>query len=261
MKNKSKEYLLFQEELLSNGFLEATQKKGRFYRQATDLTAFIVNLTDGECYVDVLYGFASTACMKGDEDWFSHYGADSYDCHVRQMLCISEEYGEDLARQEITDFYNEYTSLSKDEILLLKKERQKAFLNHFTLTLKPLGFKKKGNKWIKELEMGYVLTFHAQKSAFSDEYYFNVLVSLPNVVFPACFHSRVVMFGRDIYNWQLMSEEQIENLIKFAMDNYITPILTTPLLNLGKTDFVCESCNCPRNKCKNCWVDHNLWGR
>ena len=43
MKNKSKEYLHFQEDLLSNGFLEAREEKGHFYRQATEQTAFIVN--------------------------------------------------------------------------------------------------------------------------------------------------------------------------------------------------------------------------
>ena len=259
MGNKSKEYLHFQEELIANGFLEAREEKGHFYRQATEQTAFIINLTDGECYVDVLYGFATIPCVEGKNNWFSIYGADVDDCHVRQTLCISEEYGEDLARQEIIDFYNLYKSFSKDEILLLKKERQKAFLNHFTLALKPLGFKKKRNKWLKELEGGHILTFEAQKSAYSDQYYLNVLISLPNVIYPACFHTRVDMFGITLYNWQLMSEEQIENLIKFTMDNYITPILTTPLYDLGKTEFICKSCVCPRSKCKYCWVDHNLW--
>lgn len=260
MKNKSKEYLRFQEELISNGFLEAKEKRGHFWRETTEKTAFIINLTDGECYVDVLYGFAAIPCVKGEENWFSSFGADMDDCHVRQMLCISEEYGEELARQEVADFYNAYQSLSKDEILLLKKERQKEFLNHFAIVLKPLGFKKKRTKWLKELEGGYVLTFEAQKSAYSDQYYFNVSINLPNVIYPACFHRRVDMFERTLYNWQLLSNEQVENLVKFTMENYITPILKTPLPDLGKTEFVCSSCTCQRNKCKNCWVDHNLWG-
>ena len=110
MGNKSKEYLHFQEELIANGFLEAREEKGHFYRQATEQTAFIINLTDGECYVDVLYGFATIPCVEGKNNWFSIYGADVDDCHVRQTLCISEEYGEDLARQEIIDFYNFYKS-------------------------------------------------------------------------------------------------------------------------------------------------------
>ena len=45
---------------------------------------------------------------------------------------------------------------SKDDILALKKERQKAFLSRIHAYLKPLGFAKKASKWTKKLPDGFV---------------------------------------------------------------------------------------------------------
>ena len=109
--------------------------------------------------------------------------------------------------------------------LAIKKERQKEFLSHFALALKALGFKKKGTKWTRILNSGKALTFDAQKSAFSDQYYFNVTVHEASNLYATHSYERVVMYGSDIYNWQLMTQNQIENLIQYALKNYIEPKL------------------------------------
>ena len=249
-------YKRYCEALLTNGFTEAKQEKGHFYRHSTAQTAFIINLHDGEFFVDILYGFASTA----NEEWFIENGAHSDTCQIRQILSICEKNDEIPVAQTIKKFYEKYKNYSKDEILSLKKELQKGFLDRFTHILKPLGFKKKGAKWSKELENNHLLTLDAQKSAYSDQYYFNISVHPITVPYLGCFNTRVVMFDSDIYNWQLMSDEQIDNLINFTMEHYITPILKMPLIELGKTDFICERCACTRNKCHACWVQRNLWG-
>ncbi len=260
MNIKSEKYIQYENMLLSKGFNKAKEKDGHFYRQTTSKAAFIVNLEDSEYCVDVLYGFASTACMLGDEDYFANYGSDKDSCHIRKISSVYEE-NEETVLQEITQFYDKYKSLSKDDILLQKKEIQKTFLNNFSKALKPLGFKKKGAKWLKELVNSFFLTFDAQKSSFSDQYYFNVSIAPQNNIGFGCLYTRVVMYEEGIYNYQLMSDKQIESLVNFALDNYITPIISTPLLNLGKTDFVCKQCACQRNKCANCWVQKNLWGQ
>jgi len=216
----------YREMLLSKGFSETKQKHGRFFRQTTKQTAFIINFEDDdeEC-ITVLYGFASTACMAGDEEWFSNYGSDSDTCQVRNILCVWDDESESNASKTILEFYDKYKGHSKDEILAVKKERQKAFLDHFARALKPLGFKKKGTKWTKEICRGKALSFEAQKSAFSDQYYFNVSIHAVSDFYARQSYERVVMFGRDIYNWQLMTEEQIENLIQYAIKTNIEPKL------------------------------------
>ena len=221
---KSERYMKYREILFLNGFSEAKQKDGHFFRQATEQTALVVNFEDDEeSYITILYGFASTAYMAGDEEWFVNHGADIDDCQVRNILCVWDEESEANARTSISDFYEQYKNHTKEEILAVKKERQKEFLAHFARALKPLGFKKKGTKWTRALDNRRALTFDAQKSAFSDQYYFNVIVHEISNLYATHSYERVVMYDSDIYNWQLMTSEQIEKLIQNALKNYIEP--------------------------------------
>jgi hypothetical protein len=220
-------YARYKQMLFAKGFSEAKKKSGRFFRQATEQTAFVVNLEDdGENCATILYGFASTAYMIGDEEWFSNHGSDAEECQVRNICCIYDENTENENGESILQFYNQYKDYSKAEILAVKKERQKAFLAHFARALKPLGFKKKGTRWSRTIDGERTLSFDAQKSAYSDQYYFNITIHNPSDYYSAFSHERVVMCGRNIYNWQLMTDEQIENLIEFTLKTYIEPILS-----------------------------------
>ena len=221
---KSERYMKYREILFLNGFSEAKQKDGHFFRQATEQTALVVNFEDDEeSCITILYGFASTAYMAGDEEWFANHGSDMDDCQVRNILSVWDDASETNARTSISDFYEQYKNHTKEEILAVKKERQKEFLAHFARALKPLGFKKKGTKWTRALDNRRALTFDAQKSAFSDQYYFNVIVHEASNLYATHSYERVVMDGSGIYNWQLMTVEQIDNLIQYALRNYIEP--------------------------------------
>ena len=221
---KSERYMKYREILFSKGFSEAKQKDGHFFRQATEQTAFVVNFEDDEeSCITILYGFASTAYMAGDEEWFVNHGSYMDDCQVRNILSVWDDASEANARTSISDFYEQYKNHTKEEILAEKKERQKEFLAHFARALKPLGFKKKGTKWTRALDNRRALTFDAQKSAFSDQYYFNVTVHEISNLYATYSYERVVMYGSYIYNWQLMTAEQIDNLIQYALKNYIEP--------------------------------------
>jgi hypothetical protein len=135
---KSVRYMQYRESLLSHGFSEATCCYGNFLLPTTENAAFIVNLGDEEYGVSIVYGFASTA---GDPAWFADHGVDNETCQVRNITFVHDEKTEEEASLEISDFYRQYESLSKDEILALKKERQKVFLGYFARAFKPLGFK------------------------------------------------------------------------------------------------------------------------
>lgn len=218
---KSDRYDRYRERLLQSGFSEAQLRPGRFFLRSANQTAFVVNLYDEDFGVSVLYGFASVAQMTGDEDWFSNYGWDDTECHLRNILFIHDEASELFSDEKIHGFYAQYKDCSKDEILRLKKERQKLFLAHFKQALKPLGFKKKNTRWTKDLGSGRALSFEAQKSAWSDQYYFNVIVHKSSDLYARESFQRVVMNGHDLYNWQLMTEQQIQDLIQFTLQNYI----------------------------------------
>ena len=44
-----------------------------------------------------------------------------------------------------------------------------------------------------------------------------------------------------------------------AIQNVLTPILNTPLAELGGKKDIWQHCTCARNKCDTCWVQKNLW--
>lgn len=222
---RSARYMEYRKMLFENSFSEATKHTGHFFRQATEKTAFVINLYDEDGALCVVYGFASTAIaeMTGCENHFEEYGADRESCHVRNIIRIDNN--ELSALIVIAEFYNIYKDFQKEQILEVKKERQKNFLAHFAGPLKKLGFKKKGTKWTRLLDEERALSFEAQKSAFSDQYYFNVSVHSPSDFYARSSYERVVFGGTDIYNWQLMSEEEIGELIEFSIKNYIEPKL------------------------------------
>lgn len=220
---RSARYMRCRDRLLAQGFTEAACRVGNFFLPATEKTAFVVNLYDEESGVTVLYGFASTAYTAGDAAFFANFGADDTSCQLRNILYLWDDNSALLAEKTISGFYFRYKDSPKDEILKLKNERQKVFLDHFSQALKPLGFHKKRSRWTKALHDGMALTFEAQKSAFSDQYYFNVVVHKASDFYASQSNRRVVINHSDIYNWQLMTEAQISNLIRYALAEYILP--------------------------------------
>ncbi len=215
-------FLQYRDRLVDAGFTEAAEKAGCFFRMTAGDTAFIINLHDDEYGVSVLYGFARAA-SEGARECLNLWGSDDESCHVRNLTFIHDEASEAAAAAVIFAFYEQYKDFTGDGILAVKKERQKAFLDHFARALKPLGFRKKRTTWTKALGGGRALSFDAQKSMYSDQYYFNVTIHAETDFYTRESDKRVVLFGRDIYNWQLMTDEQTENLIRFALQEYILP--------------------------------------
>ena len=250
---------VYKEQLLNAEFSRAELKPYRFFRAETEKTAFIVNLTETECGIGVFYGFCSTAFMPGGEDFFREYGKDKDDCTLRCYIEIESDEQESKAKELIQEFYTFYHNTEKDELLNIVKEQRKAFLQNFTTLLKPLGFKKKGNKWSKQFADEYNLTFEAQKSSYSDQYYFNIIIDkIGSTGQPYCYYTRADTNPECIYNWQLMSEAELEVLLT-TTEKMINDILNTNIEALGKQEWVWEHCLCSRKHCDICWVEKNLW--
>ena len=249
--------LSLREEILKANFKEAERefRQFGFYRCTLEKVAFIVNLKDYGDHIGVTYGFTSIV----DQDHLRYYGEDNRDIKIRFHSVIKTDQDNIAVASEIKRVYDTYLNRSKDEILLLKKERQKQFLQKIADKMKPLGFKKKGAKWTRPLECDFCLEFEAQKSQWSDEYYFNVCVYHKDVQFPQCYGTRLNTNGKGIYNWQLMTDEELNCLLEEAIQNILIPIINTPLAELGTRKEIWQGCTCQRNKCNTCWVQKNLW--
>lgn len=265
IKNKTKEFKAL---LLKNGFKEADHYKEnkfckfKYYKQTKKDVAFVVNLEVYSKYIEIHYGYASTAFTKmtGCADTLEKYGVDSCDINLRNMIEYSYGDSETLLWNEIKAFYDNYLNLSKDEILEVAREKKKAFLNKINESLKLLNFKKKNTTWIRCLETDYYLKFEAQKLQWSDEYYFNICISKMNDQPFVCYYSRVNTNNKGIYNWQIITDEKFIELMNSIINDYLLPIINTPINELGKKREIFSGCACSRKKCNNCWIEKNCRG-
>ncbi|MBR2971025.1 MAG: DUF4304 domain-containing protein [Clostridia bacterium] len=246
------------EEILKAGFKEAEMhfRKFCFYRCTREKVAFIVNLDDYGDHISVTYGFTSIA----DQDFLKKYGESNDGIKIRFSSAIKTEQDKIAIADAVKKVYDTYLDKTKDEILALKKERQKEFLQKIAVRLKPLGFKKKGARWIKDLTQDFCLEFEAQKSRWTDLYYFHVNVYRKDGQFARCYEERLNINNiKGTYNWQLMTDEELNCLLNDAIQNFLVPIMNTPLSELGGKNYIWQGCICKRDRCPTCWVQKNLW--
>ena len=257
----------YRTELLAFGMQEPSKQKSEawhwyFFKPITELTAFIVNLTGEDKYIKAVYGYASTAFTRftGDENALIGWGVTDADITIREKFIICDDADEKTARSLIADMYNQYLQTQKDDLLTFAREKRKAFIKHIALKLKALGFKKKANTWKRALDGEYYLMFNAQKSSFSDEYYFNVSIGKNGTdKYGDCYETRLAPQGMYPMDWQALSYEEFE----FFLNNTVIPaleeIISTPLTELGKKQSYWLGCSCDRKECHCCWMQKNIW--
>ena len=225
----------FRSQLLGAGFQEAalwhsSPKLGLFYRPCTEQTAFVVDQLGTAHWVEVAYGFASTAFtrIKGNEDSLAKAGVSATEIHLREKLLLASWEDEPSAREAVAALYRAYPFLEKEELFALVQEKRKAFLRQISQALRPLGFRKKGNAWTADLAPGTVLQWHAQKSGFSDEYYFNLFIRKQGAVYQgSCFYDRLHPAGLCPLDWQAMPPEVFQHFL----DSTVVPVLEKILCN------------------------------
>lgn len=248
--------------LVAAGFSEALKTKNHFWKQITELTAFIVNLNKVNDGINVIYGYASTAFtrMIGDENALIDWGVRDSEINIREMIVISDEIREASAVVQIRALYEKYLYTEKDKLLAQAKEKRKAFIKKIAVKLKPLGFKKKANTWRKELNSDYYLMFNAQKSSYADEYYFNVYIGKNGSnQYGNCFYTRVAPENASPLDWQLYGSDDFDVFLDHEVVPMMMRIVNTPLQELGKDRELWKQCYCQRNICEPCWMEKNVW--
>lgn len=228
---------------------ESSSSHWYFYKPMTELTAFIINIIGNEFYVEVTYGYASTAFtrMAGDENALIEWGVSDEDITIREKVIICDETDEAAAKTKIAEIYAAYRSTPKDDLLLLAKEKRKAFIQQIQTKLKPLGFKKKANTWTRPLSDTYYLSFNAQKSAFSDEYYFNLYIGKNGTnEYGDCYYTRIAPNGMSPMDWQALTNEELDFFLEKSVIPELEKIIGTPLTELGKISSYWIGCHCNR---------------
>jgi len=257
----------YRTELLSFGMQEPSKREldewhWLFYKPVTEWTAFVINLTGTDDYIEAAYGYASTAFTKmaGDENALAEWGISDTDITIREKIVFCDEAGETMTRHQITQMYEKYLQTSKDELLSAAKEKRRAFIEQIAAKLKPMGFRKKANTWTRTLEGEYYLSFNAQKSSFSDEYYFNVYIGKKGSNrYGDCYYARIFPDNMPAIDWQTLSKDEFEIFLNRIVVPNLELIINTPLYELGKLPMIWTNCSCDRNKCEQCWVEKNRW--
>ncbi len=233
-----------------------------FYKPMTDLTAFVVNLTGKDEYIQITYGYASTAFTRcsGDENTLDEWGISDESVTLREKIHIHDANDEQIAKDKIAQMYERYAQTQKDDLLLVAKNKQKEFIQQIASKLKPLGFKKKANTWTRILEDEYYLMFNVQKSAFSDECYFNIYIGKNGTNdYGDCYYTRIAPQEMYPLDWQSISKEDFDLFLEKIAIPMFQNIIATPLSQLGKVPSYWKGCTCNHTKCQQCWMEKNLW--
>lgn len=233
-----------------------------FYKSMTDLTAFILNLRGSDTGIEITYGYASTAFTKfaGCENSLLERGVFDEHINIREKITICNEADETTAKVKIADMFFAFQHTNKDDLLLFTKEKRKAFIQQIQAKLKPLGFRKKANSWTYTIDDTFYLMFNAQKSDFSDEYYFNIYIGKNGTNdYGDCYYTRIAPKGMFPMDWQALSKEDFDSFLENEMIPKLKKIIDTPLKELGQISSYWNGCYCDHKKCERCWMKKNMW--
>ncbi len=242
IKNKTRD---FKEILLKNGFKEAEFYvenrlwKWKFFKVTSEDVAFVINLEPHDNYIEIYYGYASTAFTKmtNCENALNEHGVGSDTINIRSMIKFKCRDDEAIIYNKIKNFYDEYNSLTKNELLELAKEKRKEFISKVNSKLKSIGMKKKSSTWTISLNNEYKLSLIMDKTRFCDcyDFYYAIHNIEENIPMKRC-HSSYIAYEyknqRCHLNYQCYSEEELENFLNFIVDSNLLPIIKTKESNL-----------------------------
>lgn len=254
-------FLEYREKLLAYGMVNPKNRLRteieRFYKYTSDQTAFAINIDDHGDHLLIGYGVTTVSLASDYRSFFEENGGDNDNMTIRRCIKIKSEAEEAEAAERIKVFFAEYGSFTKDEILARSKEMRKEFLKVITDKLKPLGFKKKSNHWLKPLENGFYIEFYADKSQYSDQYQFDIYLFRENII-PRCYYN-VPKYNKDCafdgtyFNWQFTSREAFARLLDEGVLPIIEHILETPQNTWADDESISGLVRlCDRSKCEYC---------
>lgn len=269
----------YRKKLLAAGFFEASNPlfitgKNHFCKELSDKIAFVVNMKDNPSEFGIVYGIKSTAIYWNEREkaFFYENGVYDDDCTLRFYVKIDSQETELRAAEQIKALYEQALTLTKDSLLTISKDNRKAFIGKITDTMKPLGYRKKGNTWYKKLNNDVVLQLWADKNPYADLYWFEVDIYCKRSTRGLwCYSKRIKTAKEDrfdwknsntaecVFDWQLQSDELLRNILHRIIHEYLLPMEQTDLVQLGKQDDIQANCICPRDCCETCWIEKNLW--
>lgn len=190
--------------------------------------AWVLNLRRKFDGLLVEAGFAFPANTPEDRALFAEQGCTDTDIRLRlcRLVHTPEELQAVLAEAET--LRQAWFDRSRDEVKKEIAARQKAFVARITAQLKPLGFRKKALHWTYARPDGWHVDFSAQKSAWTDAFYFNLLLTEPDKHpwYMGVIDERPL---GNLLDWQTMPGEDFDDLLRAVVQRRILPLMSAPI--------------------------------
>ena len=200
--------------LKEKGFVESLYNVGYFNKILTSNTALVINIKDYGKYIGLVYGITTVSDAEEYRNFFDRFGKPDDEITLRKSVSFVREEDETKAQAHIQDFLLQYKDLSKEELLLVSKENRKKFINAFNVLLKPLGFKKKSNKWSKDINDRLVFNFYLSKSQYSDIYYMDTWINSKDNENEISYKKRYLYQNHPHIDWQLIDMNDFNIYLK-----------------------------------------------
>ena len=203
-------------------------REGCFLEYTPGGFAWVLNLRRKFDGLLVEAGFAFPANTPEDRALFAERGCTDTDIRLRlcRLVHTPEELQTVLAEAEA--LRQAWFARSRDEVKKEIAARQKAFAARITAQLKPLGFRKKALHWTCARPDGWHVDFNAQKSAYTDAFYFNLLLTEPDKHpwYMGVIDERPL---GNLLDWQTMPGEDFDDLLRAVVQRRILPLMSDPI--------------------------------
>lgn len=209
-------------------------REGCFLEYTPGGFAWVLNLHRKFDGLLVEAGFAFPANTPEDRALFAERGCTDTDIRLRlrRLVHTPEELQAVLAEAEA--LRQAWFARSRDEVKKEIAARQKAFAARITAQLKPLGFRKKALHWTYARSDGWHVDFGAQKSQYTDAFYFNLLLTEPDQHpwYMGVIDERPL---GNLLDWQTMPSEDFDDLLRAVVQRRILPLMSDPIDQLTNT--------------------------
>ena len=212
----------------------AHSREGCFLEYTPGGFAWVLNLRPKFDGLLVEAGFAFPPNTPEDRACFAEQGCTDTDIRLRLCRLVHTPEALQAAFAEAEALRQAWFDRSRDEVKKEIAARQKAFSARITAQLKPLGFRKKALHWTYARPDGWHVDFNAQKSAYTDAFYFNLLLTEPDKHpwYMGVIDERPL---GNLLDWQTMPADDFGDLLRAVVQRRILPLMSTPIDQLTNT--------------------------
>ena len=233
---------------LSAPLNSCTEAEGRFWDKTPNGFAYVLNLLPQEDELLIEAGFL----FPTEWDFTASIGVRDMSIRLRVIRRVRTEEALHAAMAEVEALRNAWFNATREELKAHIAALQKAFLQRITAQLKPLGFRKKAANWTFQRGDGYEVVWNAQKSLYSDGYYFNLYLHRVGMrELYGCIDTRPM---GELLDWQTIPGEAFDARLRTIIEQHIRPLMTLPLSEIAQnpTRFGKPALCTPR-RCADCW--------